>query len=192
MQDTGNPFWGLIVNEVFDARENSAGYIVTIDEFFSDVSGKPKMSDLLKYATNLQNNLELRPPKKMIRSAKTAVRAINLYSNSVPIIHASDIVTVAVELDDMMESYRGLVAPNLNVAEKSYHGTKFAASICGAFLATDKLTVGIQSADSETEATEIPEIKHARKAAATNLRKIETVHIGIRDKLREAFRQKVQ
>ena len=45
-------------------------YIVTIDEFFSDVSGKPKMSDLLKYAANLQNNLELRPPKKMIRALR--------------------------------------------------------------------------------------------------------------------------
>ena len=192
MQKTDNSFWRVIVDEVIEFHQEAAGYIVIIDVFFSDFTGSPQMSDLLKYAVNLQNNLELRPPKKMIKSAKTTICAINLYSVSAPSIHASDIVKVAVDLSDMAGNYRGLVAPNLKLTEKSYYGTQFATSICNAFLTTDTLILSIQSADPDNEYSETPETTRARNVAEKNLRKFEAVHVGVRDKLREAIRVKAQ
>lgn len=192
IQDSTNPFWDLIIKKIYEVHENSAGYIVTINEFFADVPGKPKMRDLIKCASNLQNELELRPPGKMIRSAKTAIRAANLYANSVPSIHADDTVEITVDLDDMMGNYRGLMSPNLNLTEKSYYITQFAASVCNVFLVTDKFTLGIGPADSDTGHPHPPEIARARDVAEKNLKMFDAVHIGIRDKLREAFRQKLQ
>ena len=192
MQEMDSSFWRVIFDEVFEFHQDTAGYIVIIDEFFSDFSGSPQMSDLLKYAANLQNNLELRPPKTMVKSAKTTICAINLYSASAPSIHAGDIVKVAVDLSDMLGNYRGLVAPNLNLTEKSYYGTQFATSICNAFLTTDALILSIQSADPDTEYSETPETTRARNVAEKNLRKFEAVNVGVRDKLREAFRLKAQ
>lgn len=190
MQETISPYWLLIVDKVLGVRESSAGYMITIEEFFAGVSGNPTMSDLVRHAADLQNNLELRPPKHMIRSAMTAARAISLYPNSVPAIHASDIVDVSVELDEMMTNYRGLVEPNLNLTEKSFYGTKFAASICSVFLSADKLASSLHAERSGTDAHEDEDISRARKVAGSTLSDIESVHVGIRDKLREAFGQK--
>jgi hypothetical protein len=191
-QDMNKSLWRVIIAEILEVHQDTAGYIVTIDEFLSDVSGKPQMSDLIRHAANLESNLELRPPKKMIRSAKTAVRAISLYSASVPIIHASEIVKVVVDLDGMLGNYRGLVAPNLNLSEKSYYGTQFASGICSVFLAIDAFLLRIKETDPDTEIPATAEVLGARNVAASSLEKYEAVHIGIKDKLRQAFRQKVK